>query len=124
MEKWIFEIRNVCFINIFIDTDQIGRLIVRFAANKAIKPNQDGGKWHELSLEQDGMSLTFDFRVRCNRQYFGENCTEYCSAAAFPGRFTCSSTGQKVCRKGWTGTPNICVLHTMMLLFFFGRSYF
>ena len=45
------------------------------------------------------------YRFTCSSNYYGRLCTEYCLAQDNGyGHYTCSSSGTKDCRSGWTGT--------------------
>ena len=41
------------------------------------------------------------FRVTCDKNWFGSDCNVECVPVT--GRYTCDSTGRKLCESGWMG---------------------
>ncbi|CAM1332255.1 Uncharacterised protein g10819 [Pycnogonum litorale] len=68
----------------------------------------DDYRWQTLPLQVDDKRMVFQYRTKCERQYYGVNCTKYCSISDGPGRFICLEDGRKTCRQGWSGKD--CVI--------------
>ena len=56
------------------------------------------------------VKLRMQFRVKCQTNYYGENCTTFCSASDddVNGRYTCNSDGSIRCREGFENANNNC----------------
>ncbi|CAG9567901.1 unnamed protein product [Danaus chrysippus] len=66
-----------------------------------------GGPWNDEEQRWGGMSgvhLKLSYRVTCSPHYYGPGCEVLCRPRddSF-GHYTCSSTGEIVCKPGWTG---------------------
>ena len=63
--------------------------------------------WSTFTSTVSGTGAYFQWRYRftCNSYYYGDLCNVYCKARDDQyGHYTCSSSGSKICRSGWTGT--------------------
>lgn len=66
-----------------------------------------GGPWIEEEQRwggPGGAHLRLSYRVTCAAHYYGSGCEVLCRPRddAF-GHYTCSSSGEIVCKAGWTG---------------------
>ena len=54
--------------------------------------------------------LDMRFRVMCQQDYYGANCTRFCIAQndSVNGYYTCNSDGTIQCREGFRSTSNNC----------------
>ena len=55
--------------------------------------------------------LDMSFRVMCQQDYYGANCTRFCMAQndSVNGYYTCDSDGTIQCREGFRNTSNNCI---------------
>ena len=61
--------------------------------------------------EYGRVSLTLSYTLRCENNYYGDNCTMYCIPQDDDdnGHYTCDSeTGEIVCRDGWKNPDTNC----------------
>ena len=51
------------------------------------------------------VTLQLSFRLTCNDNYYGSNCTKHCvpSNSNTAGYFVCSTNGDRVCTESYTG---------------------
>ena len=54
--------------------------------------------------------LDMSFRVMCQQDYYGANCTRFCIAQndSMNGYYTCNSDGSIQCREGFRNASNSC----------------
>ena len=53
--------------------------------------------------------IRLSFRVQCDSNYYGSDCATYCVPMNNSnGHYTCGSTGQKICRSGWSNPSGNC----------------
>ena len=54
--------------------------------------------------------LDMSFRVMCQQDYYGANCTRFCIAQndSVNGYYTCNSDGSIQCHEGFRNTDNNC----------------
>ncbi|KAG1672481.1 Neurogenic locus protein delta [Nymphon striatum] len=91
-------------------------LITRLATRRWLNVSDD---WTSGSHTTNYTDLEYDYRVKCDGHYYGDNCADLCRARndSF-GHYTCSDKGEKVCLPGWEGAycskegskSNICIL--------------
>lgn len=66
-----------------------------------------GGPWIEEEQRWGGVGgahLKLSYRVTCAAHYYGSGCEVLCRPRDDPfGHYTCSPTGEIVCKTGWTG---------------------
>ncbi|XP_069989473.1 delta-like protein B [Penaeus vannamei] len=74
-------------------------------------------RWLDLGEEWTGddhrtshSSLSYEFRVTCQENYYGEGCRKWCKPRndSF-GRYVCDDQGEYVCLDGWQGPDNYCL---------------
>lgn len=72
---------------------------------KGITSLRVGQNWTTSELyKDDNWQLQMQYRVLCDRGYYGFDCTTTCNARDDQfGHFVCSEDGQKVCISGWEG---------------------
>ena len=63
--------------------------------------------------------LDMIFRVMCQQDYYGANCTRFCRAQndSVNGYYTCNSDGTILCREGFRNTDNNCREGEGLLIF-------
>ncbi|XP_050061562.1 uncharacterized protein LOC114123496 [Aphis gossypii] len=74
-----------------------------------------GNEWKALSYLGHTARMAYRVRVRCDRNYYGQNCTKLCKPRDDRfGHYTCGDTdGRKECIPGWQGdTCDIAVCKT------------
>lgn len=51
------------------------------------------------------VTMTFRFRVICDTNYYGADCTRFCVSqdSNTLGHYTCNANGDRVCLDGYTG---------------------
>ena len=55
-------------------------------------------------------SITLQFQVVCNANYYGSNCATHCVATNNNlGHYTCASDGSKQCLSGWSNPAGNCL---------------
>jgi hypothetical protein len=68
------------------------------------------------------VTMGYNFRVQCEANYFGSDCTVFCTSDQF---FTCDSNGRRVCSDGYSGsdcrTRMFSFVLLLLLLLLFGR---
>src|SRR6218665_1017297 len=80
------------------------RLILRLATQRLLSV---GSNWtrENFTDESTAASLLYEFRVVCQRNYFGSGCVRVCASRddVF-GHYDCDADGLRVCMNGWTGS--------------------
>ena len=55
-------------------------------------------------------SITLQFQVVCDTNYYGANCVTFCQPTnSSAGHYTCASDGSKVCLSGWSNPSGNCL---------------
>jgi len=68
-----------------------------------------GEKWHQNVYPPKSTSavtseLRYSYRVICDENYFGDNCSEFCKPRDDKfGHYICGADGARVCLDGWKG---------------------
>uniref|UniRef100_A0A8D0C2T9 Delta-like protein n=1 Tax=Salvator merianae TaxID=96440 RepID=A0A8D0C2T9_SALMN len=63
-----------------------------------------GEDWFDEEQNDERAKLRYSYRVVCNENYYGDNCTRLCRARDdIFGHFTCEPDGSRTCMTGWTG---------------------
>lgn len=68
-----------------------------------------GEKWHQNVYSSNSTSsytsqLRYSYRVICDENYFGDNCSEFCKPRDDKfGHYICGTDGARVCLDGWKG---------------------
>ena len=63
-------------------------------------------------------SITLQFQVVCNANYYGSNCTTYCVATDDNlGHYTCASDGSKQCLSGWSNPAGNCLTREKLCMY-------
>jgi delta-like protein len=77
-------------------------LLLRLAEQKMLAAGQD---WSVETHTNNGSKLELHYRVVCDQNYFGDQCSIYCRPQDIDvrGHFGCSASGQKQCIDGWQG---------------------
>ena len=61
--------------------------------------------WESISNVTSYTSVSFDYRLKCNKYYYGLNCEHYCKERDDAmGHYTCNYLGKRICHRGWKGT--------------------
>ncbi|ODM93782.1 Neurogenic locus protein delta [Orchesella cincta] len=66
-----------------------------------------GDEWRprEWTGNEGQVSLSYEYRVTCLPDYYGDACDKTCRARNDTfGHYTCSDQGDKICLPGWTGS--------------------
>lgn len=66
-----------------------------------------GDEWRprEWTGNEGQVSLSFEYRVTCLPDYYGDACDKTCRARNDTfGHYTCSDQGDKICLSGWSGS--------------------
>ena len=65
----------------------------------------------EYTGEHSNSHITFSFSISCDSNFYGSDCATYCVPTdSSQGHYSCdSSTGEKICRSGWTDSDNNCL---------------
>ena len=75
--------------------------------------HSSNGKWTgELAKEgiYGNVVLTARFKVNCNANYYGSDCTTYCVATDNSnGHYTCDANGGKQCKAGYQNPSTNCI---------------
>ena len=90
----------MCFF--FFNLNEATRdLIDRVKLQSRIEPST---KWTQRIHYGPTATIKYQFRVVCDRDYYGPKCLDYCKPRndSF-GHFTCDKSGRKICMTGWTG---------------------
>ncbi|CAG0884542.1 unnamed protein product [Cyprideis torosa] len=87
-------------------------LITRFAEQKWLNV---GLSWEAGVFRRSHLELHYDYRVRCEPNYYGDGCAVLCRPRndSF-GHYTCNAEGQKRCLEGWSG--DYCTTVALRLL--------
>ena len=73
-------------------------------------------------LHEQG-SITLQFQVVCNANYYGSNCTTFCVATDNTmGHYTCASDGSKQCLSGWSNSAGNCLTREKPCLYVFSNQ--
>ena len=58
----------------------------------------------------DRATFSARFRIRCKANFYTKSCSVYCKPRDDNnGHYDCSSTGQKVCKTGWSDPSDSCL---------------
>ena len=63
-----------------------------------------------INMMVNRVVLDMRFRVMCQQDYYGADCTRFCIAQndSANGYYTCNSDGTILCREGFRNTNNNC----------------
>ena len=64
--------------------------------------------------------IVFSFSISCDSNFYGSDCATYCVPTdSTQGHYSCdSSTGEKICKSGWTDSDNDCLTR---MFYYIGR---
>ena len=77
-------------------------LILRLATQRSAAVGDD---WNHFTLQENNTwELQYNYRVRCDPDYYGPGCSELWRPRDDQfGHYTCTENGTKQCLDGWTG---------------------
>ena len=109
------------FVNV-IDRDvSYHDLIANIRINLILNPNASFTSLGKYGTGNGG-SITLQFKVTCNTNYYGHTCTHCTDTDDNTGHFTCGSNGEKLCLTGWSGPTGNCTSRKLNFLSFAWRA--
>ena len=78
--------------------------------DRSLSPSSSfaGEQWYS---GDHGSRIRLSFRVQCSANFYDSNCAIYCVAQddSSGGHYTCGSSGEKICRSGWSDPNGNCL---------------
>uniref|UniRef100_A0A0N4ZA36 Delta-like protein n=1 Tax=Parastrongyloides trichosuri TaxID=131310 RepID=A0A0N4ZA36_PARTI len=60
--------------------------------------------WNVEVITNNNVSMSFLYRIRCDTNYYGMDCSKMCQGAIFgTEHFECDEDGNHICKEGWIG---------------------
>lgn len=92
------------------DSGSSDDLVDRVIFNRNLSPSSTWSSTITGDSYYSRATFSAQFRVQCNANYYTSSCSVYCKPRDDDqGHYDCNSSGQRVCKTGWTDPGSYCL---------------